>query len=121
MKKEYIIDREKEYSERDINRDHDREAYISRNHQTGFELQLETKITEIREMFLAMKIRSSFSGIHYIVKDSINDYYYLKINKFSDFEEYSISLKFFQALMDFSQKYNKPEDGVVQILRVSNL
>ena len=87
--------------------------------EINFDTLVETKITNIKNMFTAAELKSGDMSRHYIVRDSIDEFYYLKVNIYHDRDEYLYCLKYFQDLMTFTQQLAQTKKDVLRILNVN--
>ena len=86
--------------------------------EINFDTVVDTKIQNIQKMFSAAELKRNKMSRHYIVRDSIDEFYYLKVNIFSDYDEYQYCLKYFQDLMTFTQQLAQTKKDVLRILNV---
>lgn len=90
----------------------------SQEYDLEFTEEIDTQIDSIKKLFDANKIFSSNRGDHYIVKDSADEIYYLKVNKFTNQSEYEYCLSFYQRLEKFINETDKIAESVIKILNV---
>jgi hypothetical protein len=89
-----------------------------------FDTEVDTKIEHIKNRFSAAELKTSKMSRHYIVRefedehDDADEYYYLKVNIFTDRDEFLYSLKYFQDLMTFTQQLAQTKKDVLRILNV---
>ena len=86
--------------------------------EINFDTVVDTKIINIKNMFTAAELKRTDMSRHYIVRDSIDEFYYLKVNIFHDREEFLYCLKYFQDLMTFTQQLAQTKKDVLRILNV---
>jgi hypothetical protein len=86
--------------------------------EINFDTIVDTKIENIQKMFSAAELKTTQMSRHYIVRDSIDEFYYLKVNIFADRDEYLYCLKYFQDLMTFTQQLAQTKKDVLRILNV---
>jgi hypothetical protein len=89
--------------------------------EINFDTVVETKITNIKNMFTAAELKRSEMSRHYIVRDSIDEFYYLKVNIYHDRDEFMYCLKYFQDLMTFTQQLAQTKKDVLRILNVRKI
>ena len=87
----------------------------------NFNSILKTRILAVKNMFIASELKSSETSKHYIVKDSMEEFYYLKVISYRDFDEFSYCLKYYTDLMTFTQQLAQTKKDVLKILNVRSL
>lgn len=86
--------------------------------EINFDTVVDTKISNIEKMFTAAELKRTEMSRHYIVRDSIDEFYYLKVNIFQDRDEFEYCLTYFQDLMTFTQQLAQTKKDVLRILNV---
>ena len=114
---------EEPYTETDENQTTEMEDYSMEDseemEEINFDTEVDTKLENIRNMFSAAELKTSKTSKHYIVRDSMDEFYYLKVNIYEDQEEYAYCLKYFKDLMTFTQQLAQTKKDVLRILNVS--
>lgn len=87
--------------------------------EINFDTLVDTKIENIKQMFSAAELKRTKMSRHYIVRDSIDEFYYLKVNIYQDPDEFAYCLQYFQDLMTFTQQLAQTKKDVLRILNVS--
>ena len=87
--------------------------------EINFDTVVDTRIENMRSMFSAAELKLTNNSRHYIVRDSTDEFYYLKVNVYSTREEFEYCLDYFNNLKTFTQQLAQTKKDVLRILNVS--
>lgn len=87
--------------------------------EINFDTVVDTRIENMRSMFSAAELKLTNNSRHYIVRDSTDEFYYLKVNVYSTVEEFEYCLDYFNNLKTFTQQLAQTKKDVLRILNVS--
>ena len=89
--------------------------------EINFDTEVDTKLENIRNMFAAAELKRTELSRHYIVRDSMDEFYYLKVSIYENYAEFAYCLQYFQSLMTFTQQLAQTKKDVLRILNVSRI
>lgn len=87
--------------------------------EINFDTTVDTKLENIKNMFAAAELKIGTYNKHYIVRDSMDEFYYLKVNIYDNRPEFEYCYKYFLDLMTFTQQLAQTKKDVLRILNVN--
>ena len=94
------------------------ESEESEMEEIEFDTKVDTHIESVKAMFTAAELKVTDKSRHYIVRDATEEYYYLKVNIYTDIQEYSYCLQYFLELKTFTQQLAQTKKDVLRVLNV---
>ena len=84
----------------------------------NFEDKVKTNIEDLITEYDATEIKSSDISRHYVIKNKMDKWFYLKIWFFNDSEEFKYCLDYFKQLKEYFDKVASQREDVIQIIEV---